>query len=192
MFSVICTVRKHVSLFLVLSTECQQCKRSIYSKNIQNKAILKGSMWRINKKSNNNDWINKLFSEENKVPGTPLEARKVAGSAKIFSVVKKKKTCFFFFFFNTLKKKKKKKESLHKDLSLLIQMSSPKLHRASLAMLSWLASQISLANSTKKPQKIISIKKKKFMIVWFSLFSSHTVSNRATHQIAFERRQSWI
>ena len=29
-----------------------------------------------------NKWINKLLSEENKVPGTLFEARRVAGSAK--------------------------------------------------------------------------------------------------------------
>ena len=52
---------------LVLSTECQQRKRNIYYKNIQTKAILKGNISKINKKSNK-DLINKLFSEENKEP----------------------------------------------------------------------------------------------------------------------------
>ena len=33
-----------------------------------------------------NDWINKLFSEENKVPRTLFGARRVAGSAKYFNI----------------------------------------------------------------------------------------------------------
>ena len=36
----------------------------------------------ITQKYNTHNWINKLFSEENKVPRTLFEARKVAGSAR--------------------------------------------------------------------------------------------------------------
>lgn len=46
---VICTARKHVSLYNkilpLLSTESQRCKINIYNMNLQNKAILQGSMW---------------------------------------------------------------------------------------------------------------------------------------------------
>ena len=46
------------------------------------------------------NWINKLFSEENKVPRTLFEARNVAGSATykdqfVFSVMKTKTVCLF-------------------------------------------------------------------------------------------------
>ena len=81
------------------------------------------------------DWINKLFPEEDNVPTTLFDARKVAGSA----TYKQSKTVWHFHSVYLFCHKNKKfanfvclaiKETVKDIFSLLIKVSSPKLHSA--------------------------------------------------------------
>ena len=112
----------------IKSTECQLSNvvRHVYR--------LKGalrSFWEeihtnseIKKKIIHN-WINKLFSEENKVPRTLFEARKLAESA----TYKQSKTAW-----NCVVLWVQFLYSVSEDLSLLVKISSPKLRSAPLKL----------------------------------------------------------
>ena len=81
------------------------------------------------------NWINKLFSEENMVSRILFKARKVAGSTT-YKQIKMVCDCVVSLFILCIQSwRQRQLVNVDKDLSILIKMSSSKLHTAPLGPL---------------------------------------------------------